>query len=173
MNFKIKMLTIIGAFLSLPAFANAQESVQRSDKFLLSSFQVNGLYVEQANDRSTTSVMAAWTPQYQIQSNLGLRANLGISSLKNATGGMFAVYDAELMLRYSFNQSWDLEAGGGVQIWQNNGGANPIATLTMGWKPSEKIFNLVDRFFVGYSRYYSEVNAVEANQILFGYGIQF
>ena len=151
----------------------AKKMEEKQSKFVLSSFQLAGLFVTQAEDRETQSVMASWTPSYWVSDEFAVRANLGISSFKGEDDDSFLVYDAQVLLRYVLMIDWDIEAGGGVQVWQDNGGSNPIITGTFGWNPDNKMGTIVDRVFVGFSRYSGSNKANEANEVLVGVGLLF
>ncbi len=151
----------------------AMKMEEKHSQYVLSSFQLNGIFVTQAESRETQSVMASWTPGYWFTDNFAIRANLGLSSFKGENDNSFMVYDAELLLRYVLMIDWDIEAGGGVQVWQDHGGSNPIVTATFGWNPDNKMGTVVDRVFVGFSRYSGVNKDNEANEVLVGVGLLF
>lgn len=136
--------------------------------FHLTALQFSGMYIWQNGGSSWTGEFA-WTPQYNITSDFGVRANLGGSILKGMTSDHFTMLDYELLLNYTFITQWEIEAGGGAQTWIDHGGTRPAVSATYAFKPKEKLFTFVDSIFATYTHTFISDNA--ANQVRLGLAV--
>ena len=145
-----------------------------STAFTWKSLEISGIYVTQGANQNSTSAEAAWTPAFRINSSLAVRGNFGVAALRandiygNQT--TFTMIDVEALFRYYLTPDWDLDIGGGIQTWVNQGGGNGVVSANLGYDLTSPWLGFVDRLFDGYSDAFQNVNA---NEFRAGFGLNF
>lgn len=147
---------LFSAFVSLPAQAVGPSIL---------AFQVNGIGVfPTAGGNNIYSGQAAWIPQFGAGA-FGIRGELGAAWLKNGLDERFFAFNYEGFLVLSLTPITDIELGGGMATWAGgNGGTYPILSGYL----VISIPGVINRLFVGYSRYFLTGNNM--NEVKLGLG---
>lgn len=156
---------ILYIFLVAAAFgSHARAEQMTSGAWQLATFEISFIEALQGSG-NTASGMLAWTPRYAIDGRYAVRANLGAAPLRgNGAHGnniTFAAIDAEVLGRMMVSERFDVEAGGGIQDWDNQGGVAGAASVNIGYEPAPWWLGFIDRAFVGYTNVFHKTNVSE------------
>lgn len=112
-----------------------------------------------------------WAPTYRLNSTFLLRGSVGGTVLPTVFSSLFPVIDTEILL--SFNPIWRLEvdAGGGIQFWVNNGGVIPVVKGTLQWVFENRKLWVIDRIYASYYRLLG--SSLSGDMLALGVGIAF
>ena len=174
--FRCSLPLVLIVFTTLIAQAEGSSKDSFEQNFFWRKLDISALYVEQqGSSQNTTSALLAWTPEYRLDPQFMVRGNFGITALKdqNPPGHQitFTTLDAELLLNYLYIDHFDIELGGGVQNWTNQGGTKAIFSGDLGYRlPKEYSLGFIGRIFAGYSN----CDQIErANEYRVGFGLYF
>ncbi len=92
----------------------------------LGVFRVAQLSMFQSGGNCFTGIVD-WAPAFHLNSTFGIRASLGGSLIKTRLNEKKPLYEALGFLAYSPNSSLSLELGGGLTIFDGNGGTRTSA----------------------------------------------
>lgn len=94
-----------------------------------------------------------WFPQvaYAPLVDVGpfnLRADIGITALRNSLGSRVGVIHLDAFVQYGFTDVLTVDFGGGVQAWGGGGGINPAVSVAVAFT----------HLYVGYSYVFMDRN---------------
>ncbi|MCM2277374.1 MAG: hypothetical protein NDJ89_04805 [Oligoflexia bacterium] len=134
----------------------------------LLEFRTNGIFATNETGE-TYSGQLGWNPSYLLSESLTLRGNVGGSVFKGALAEKFLVLDFGALAGYAISPALEAELGAGIQNWSSRG-TWFCATGTVSWNFEQRLLNLVDRVFAGYSRVFQ---TSASNEFRLGIGISF
>ncbi|MDH5717804.1 MAG: hypothetical protein OEZ22_09210 [Spirochaetia bacterium] len=153
----------------LLGFIITSSSISAADKKIeLLSFTVAPVLALQENGWAASGIFD-FTPRYNIKDNLYFTPNIGLGILLNKKEDYFPLINAEMLIGIILSKKYSLEAGGGMQIWYDNGGINPAFSANFLYYPSKQI-SVINRFFFGYT--IVSLENIYTHEIRIGVGIK-
>jgi hypothetical protein len=141
------VVSVLAVFcvLLLSNSAKAEFKIENIKKM---DFRAAGIYLTNNTGNSFSSELS-WNPSYAFTSDWTLLGNIGVSPLKGKSG-TFIMSEFGVLGGYKINQSFEVEAGAGLQAWSGQSTASMINVNAL-WNIGTPYLGLFDRLFVGYS----------------------
>lgn len=153
------LIPVLCLFLGLSA---ADRALAGSDGTQYRNFRLGGVGAFQGSGATySMSGEVAWSPTTHLAGPWGLRGNLSSSVLKSLYDTNFVALNGSAYLTIQPLPFLEVEAGGGLEYWINNGGLAP--TVGGNLAVPLHLFGLVNRLYLGASNFFlKSANALEA-----------
>jgi hypothetical protein len=167
MQFKSVRLFLFIILSGLSSVGAAEPTVASGapGTFMLPSFELNYLNANQGSGDNSSTAQVSWAPLYRFTPMFAVRGNVGVSALRGHNMQneqmTFAMFDFELLARLYVFGNFDVEAGGGVQNWVQQGGSAGAFTVNFGFHPTVPLLTVLNRFFIGYTNVDQATNVSE------------
>lgn len=122
--------------------------------FRLLKFRAHQLSVLQSSSSGGTSFTGevGWNPVYRLNEDMSIVGNFAGGLLLGTGNSLFTVLTYQALFSYDLDPTWVVEAGAGGQTWMQNPSTTALLVgVNGGYKLTEKLFGLIDRFVLGYN----------------------
>ncbi len=153
---------LVSSMVSLP-------SAHAGDLSLI-DFQGGFLAAFQSGGNSFTGEVD-WSPEYHFTPQFGVKGKFGWALMAATPSGTFNTFEYVAQVGYQFWGPLAFYVGAGAQTWVSNGGTAAIINGELNFRPTTKIFGLVDRFYASYSAFL--LSGSTTHEIGVGLGINF
>lgn len=135
----------------------------------LGSFEALAFVSVPRDGNTAFAPLGAWTPQWHLTYDLTLNLRVGFSPMKTMSRGFFVA--TEYLTEMGFRRDhWYGYLGGGVQIWHQRLGVNPVGTLGVRYYHARMRDRSQAWLMIAYSAYLPTNDWV--HQLRFGMGFE-
>ena len=160
------ILILMGSFVV--SAGSAPIAFSKNDGIELLSFRLQQLSVFQSGGNSFSGI-ATWNPGVWITSNCGLRLSAGGSLLKSRADSKFVAVEGALLATLAVGDGLNLEAGGGIQYWVDNGDDIKMLQANALFPMKSRFLFIFDSIAAGYAMVF--VPSKLTHELRIGFGI--
>lgn len=119
------------------------------------------------------SMSFSWNPEYRLNHNWSLGANLGWIWFENQGQNNFHSFEFQSVIGYRLNGApIGFELGVGLQRWtEPRGGTYPLISENIFYEFKQKPYGVIDRVFIGHSSFFLPQSFTQ--EIKIGLGLSF
>ena len=139
------------------------EEISSLSSFEFKQFEVGFISALQMNPSSNSeSGVARWVPTYQLNSNVDLGLNLGITGFKSNVSSSFASFEYGATGTYHFNENWLGRLTIGAQTWTGTQSQTSFSLAGTGiYRFSQSLLHVIEGMFASYTPVFSKHRAHE------------